>query len=92
MSTQEAACRAKSSLNESWFFDKFITIVWATSAQCQLFNSNRPPLERIFRRRHDMARRHPRRPNATNPYRGGEDVGDVDDIQVIILSFNNADI
>jgi hypothetical protein len=90
MLTREAACRAKSALNESWLFDKFIKIDWASFSQCNLFHSiNKPPLAQVFRRRDAIDKsnrsRYPRRGEVS----AGVDVnnpGDVDDIQVIFYN------
>uniref|UniRef100_A0A1I8BYC6 RRM domain-containing protein n=1 Tax=Meloidogyne hapla TaxID=6305 RepID=A0A1I8BYC6_MELHA len=87
MLTKDAACRAKSALNESWLFDKFIKVDWASIPQCQLFhNSNKPPLAQAFRRRNDSAKRRQRQAGnrvTTNANRRGDydNCGDVDDIQ-----------
>ena len=87
MLTKDAACRAKSALDESWLFDKFIKVDWASSVQCNLLNSNKPPLAQVFRRRNDMANSNRQRYERRGPVPHGRDIdnpGDVDDIQVII--------
>ncbi|CAK5083386.1 unnamed protein product [Meloidogyne enterolobii] len=94
MLSKDAACRAKSALDESWLFDKFIKVDWASVPQIhqmQNLGAGKPPLAVGFRRKDDQAKRRQRQ-SANGPppnsYGGGnfDSSGDIDDIQVIVLT------
>jgi len=93
MLSKDAACRAKSALDESWLFDKLIKVDWASIPQIhqmQTLGANKPPLAVGFRRRDDQSKRRQRQSanGPPNSYVGGnfDSSGDIDDIQVIILT------
>uniref|UniRef100_A0A914LHX0 RRM domain-containing protein n=1 Tax=Meloidogyne incognita TaxID=6306 RepID=A0A914LHX0_MELIC len=94
MLSKDAACRAKSALDESWLFDKLIKVDWASIPQIhqmQTLGANKPPLAVGFRRRDDQSKRRQRQSanGPPNSYVGGnfDSSGDIDDIQAQIAYY-----